>query len=347
MKGGAAPKPNAASRFQTGDNGAAAPPDGQVLRAVPVDQEREDAGTPRAPANPPARPPVCKVSGTVERGRKVMLKLDQEPGALLRVFGDRTDGAKFGEPYKVASPFVHQIIEAFAGVANGNLPEDMKGDFPADGVNAMLQAMSAFEPTNELEGMIAAQAVALHHVTLDSLARARRCDRMDFRQQHLGAANKSARTFAALVETLNRHRGKCSTQRVIVENVNVNAGGQAVVGAVAGVGSKGMGAVQPHANTERSASGAGGRAPRAALPGMDQDGRHLSASGGEGAQALPDARRRSGKRRAKGESEPAGARPLHIASNRDAPNGACAAAKRAGPDGLSAQATTQRGSADE
>jgi hypothetical protein len=309
------------------------PAQGGVLRAVPVDSESE----PSPAALPPPLPPLCKVSGTVERGRRIMLKMDQEPGALLRVFGDRTDTAKEGEPYKVAGPFSHHIIEAFAGVANGNIPEDMEGDFPADGVNAMMQAMSAFEPTNELEGMIAAQAVALHHVTLDSLVRAQRSDRIEFRQQHLGAANKSARTFAALVETLNRHRGKTTTQRVIVENVNVQAGGQAVVGAVAGVGSKRNGAVQPHENTERSASGARERAPRAALPGPDQEGRDLSSSGREGAQAMSDARRRSGKRRAEGQSEPPGARPLHSKRDRDAPDDPGAAATRGGSERVSTE----------
>ncbi len=40
-----------------------------------------------------------------------------------------------------------------------------------------------------------------------------------------------ARTFAALLEALNRHRGK-GQQVVRVEHVTVQAGGQAIVGAV-------------------------------------------------------------------------------------------------------------------
>jgi hypothetical protein len=39
------------------------------------------------------------------------------------------------------------------------------------------------------------------------------------------------RTFTAQVEALQRYRGK-GQQKVTVEHVNVNAGGQAIVGAV-------------------------------------------------------------------------------------------------------------------
>jgi hypothetical protein len=40
--------------------------------------------------------------------------------------------------------------------------------------------------------------------------------------------------FTAQVETLNRLRGTTIVQKVIVERVNVEAGGKALVGAVSG-----------------------------------------------------------------------------------------------------------------
>ena len=48
---------------------------------------------------------------------------------------------------------------------------------------------------------------------------------------NLNQANKLSRTFATLLEALNRHRGK-GQQKVTVEHVHVHAGGQAVVGMV-------------------------------------------------------------------------------------------------------------------
>jgi hypothetical protein len=47
------------------------------------------------------------------------------------------------------------------------------------------------------------------------------------------------RTYSQLLEALNHARGKGVTQRVIVERVTVQAGGQAVVGAVGGNGGRG------------------------------------------------------------------------------------------------------------
>jgi hypothetical protein len=52
------------------------------------------------------------------------------------------------------------------------------------------------------------------------------------RRENLAQANKLSRTYAALLEALNRHRGK-GQQKVTVEHVHVHAGGKAVVGMVA------------------------------------------------------------------------------------------------------------------
>ena len=46
------------------------------------------------------------------------------------------------------------------------------------------------------------------------------------RRENLNQANKLSRTFATLLEALNRHRGK-GQQKVTVEHVHVHAGGQA------------------------------------------------------------------------------------------------------------------------
>src|SRR5262245_23962196 len=51
------------------------------------------------------------------------------------------------------------------------------------------------------------------------------------RRENLNQANKLSRSYAVLVEALNRHRGK-GQQKVTVEHVHVHSGGQAVVGVV-------------------------------------------------------------------------------------------------------------------
>jgi hypothetical protein len=130
--------------------------------------------------------------------------------------------------------FADQVLHDLTNVAL--LAKPGPGPVNAGTINAMLQAVGAAQPADELEAMIAVQMAAFHHVTMDSLRRAQNAANGDIRARNLGQANKCGRTFAVLLEALNRHRGKVTTQKVIVENVNVNAGGQAVVGAVAGVG---------------------------------------------------------------------------------------------------------------
>ena len=52
------------------------------------------------------------------------------------------------------------------------------------------------------------------------------------RELELKYGDRLMRSFAALTDALNRHRGKGSQQVVRVEHVTVQAGGQAIVGNV-------------------------------------------------------------------------------------------------------------------
>ena len=88
------------------------------------------------------------------------------------------------------------------------------------------------EPKDELEGMIAAQLIAGHNAVMECYRRAMLPDQaFEFRRENLNQAGKLSRTFATLLEALNRHRGK-GQQKVVVEHVHVYKGGQAIVGNV-------------------------------------------------------------------------------------------------------------------
>jgi hypothetical protein len=230
------------------------------------------------------------------------------------------------------------------------LKEASKGDGELrkceHGLTALFQAVASFEPQDELEGMFAIQAVAMQHVALECIARGMNSNDLHARTQHLAQASKASRTFAALVETLNRHRGKVTTQRVVVEQVNVAAGGQAVVGALQGVGSQARKAVQTHGhtNTRGSARGARKGARGSALHGAHTEGNALSAARDEGAQTMPQARRGGRDWSAKGQPEPLGSRPPIGGRNRNAAAGECDAAQCACAGGLiEGEATNSKG----
>src|SRR6187200_927535 len=109
------------------------------------------------------------------------------------------------------------------------------------------------------------------------------------RRENLAQANKLSRTYAALVEALNRHRGK-GQQKVTVEHVHVHAGGQAVVGVVEhpGGGEQGKAEEQPHAKKITHAPEPTRRSP-------DTEGERVPVAC-DAERPMPDARRKIARR---------------------------------------------------
>ena len=116
-------------------------------------------------------------------------------------------------------------------------------------------ALVGIAPRDEMEGMIAAQLIAAHNAAMECYRRAMIPEQtFEGRRENLNQANKLSRTYGALLETLNRHRGK-GQQTVTVEHVHVHAGGQAVVGLVeeTGGGERLKSEKQPHAKADADA----------------------------------------------------------------------------------------------
>ena len=101
-------------------------------------------------------------------------------------------------------------------------------------VAAVSAALAAFKPVNEIEGMIAAQAVALHHAAMECLRRAMLPGQPSEVASKLrkDAANM-ARAMTDMLDAMDRKRGK-GPQVVRVERVVVHEGGRAIVGNVQG-----------------------------------------------------------------------------------------------------------------
>src|ERR1700736_2046162 len=99
-------------------------------------------------------------------------------------------------------------------------------------LSATVAGLVGIGPKDELEGMIAAQLLAAYNAAMECYRRAMIGEQsFEGRRENLSQANKLSRTYAVLLDALNHHRGK-GQQKVVVEHVNVHAGGQAVVGSV-------------------------------------------------------------------------------------------------------------------
>jgi hypothetical protein len=100
--------------------------------------------------------------------------------------------------------------------------------------NAIVAALIGIGPKDELEGMIAAQLLAAHNAAMECYRRAMLGEQtFEGRRENLGQANKLSRTYAVLLDALNRHRGKAQ-QTVRVEHVTVQVSGQVSGQAIVG-----------------------------------------------------------------------------------------------------------------
>jgi hypothetical protein len=110
-----------------------------------------------------------------------------------------------------------------------------------DEASAMMAMMSGIAPQDELEGMLAAQMVALHTLAMECSKRAM-LEGQTYEGVNAGVtrATKLMRTFAGHVEALEKYRNK-GQQRITVQHVNVEDGGQAIVGNISTGGQGGGG----------------------------------------------------------------------------------------------------------
>jgi hypothetical protein len=113
----------------------------------------------------------------------------------------------------------------------------LQGAEPNSGaLNFMIAAVAGMEPKDHVEAMLAAQMVAVHNATMTFARRLAHVENIPQQDSASTAYNKLCRTFAAQVEALKRYRGGGGEQRITVEHVTVNEGGQAIVGNVTGGG---------------------------------------------------------------------------------------------------------------
>jgi hypothetical protein len=98
--------------------------------------------------------------------------------------------------------------------------------------NFVFSVVRSVQPRDELEAMLAAQMGAIHSATMMLARRLNLVETIPQQDAAERALNKLGRTFAMQMEALKRYRST-GQQKVTVEHVTVNAGGQAIVGAVA------------------------------------------------------------------------------------------------------------------
>jgi hypothetical protein len=151
----------------------------------------------------------------------VILLGSAEPDTLRTIGGSKSDR------------FNNALINSMANT--GWFPRGQSDEDRDRQCFVAVTGLMAFKPTDEIEGMLAAQAMAAHHASMDCSRRAMLHEQpFEVAQALRKAAASASRTFIELLSALDRKRGKGGQQKVTVEHVHVHQGGQAIVGNVQG-----------------------------------------------------------------------------------------------------------------
>lgn len=154
------------------------------------------------------------VSGSARTGHNLRLSRAK---AICQIFNTRDE--------KQADALLSQCLKP--------LREDEASDeHPANDERMfMLSVVRDLAPRDAIERMLAVQIAATHVATIRAGGWLSRSENLAQGQTHSTAYTKLARTFAAQVEALRKHRNG-GKQTVTVQHVNVSDGGQAIVGNV-------------------------------------------------------------------------------------------------------------------
>ena len=139
----------------------------------------------------------------------------QGEDALNRIFGSESPAVNEALLLQGYTTFKPSEIEGGTTDTRGFLPAIVREIAPRDGI----------------ERMLAVQMATTHIALMRQGGRMANADQLPQFEAHERAYNKLARTYTAQVEALRKHRNG-GKQTVTVQHVNVEDGGQAIVGNV-------------------------------------------------------------------------------------------------------------------
>jgi hypothetical protein len=168
-------------------------------------------------------------TGEHRAGKPPKITAKSVPGRPLEIDMQPIDAVRLLSAFGTAEPdfaslMLSGVINAVCEGGPAHLPES--GD-----INAALAAVTGIAALDETEAMLATQMVATHVATIRVLRQLKGSETITQRDSNGNLAVKLLRTFTMQLEALQRYRGK-GQQKVTVEHVHVNAGGQAIVGTV-------------------------------------------------------------------------------------------------------------------
>ena len=144
---------------------------------------------------------------------KGAMQVEVDHKKFMEVIGAKDKGFMYG--------FLEQLI-------NAGTPTRSADD---RGLNFMVSVVKSIEPKDQIEAMLASQMAAVQMATMTFARRLAHVENIDQQDSAIKGFTKLTRCFTAQVEALKKYRSN-GQQKVTVEHVTVNEGGQAIVGSV-------------------------------------------------------------------------------------------------------------------
>ena len=155
--------------------------------------------------------------------------MDEKTGSVeVRCKNNKMDTYCFGT---YDFDLYNSIISQIAGICSqgNNLLDSNSSTMLANGA---LASIVEIDPQDSTELMLVTQMATVHHMAMEMSRRAMLADQtFEGREVNANRAVKLMRTYTTQVDALNKYRTK-GQQKITVQHVNVNDGGQAVIGDV-------------------------------------------------------------------------------------------------------------------
>lgn len=162
-------------------------------------------------------------------GKKGNIQALEHAGDRSLALAKRTEA--FGSADHGLQMFLfNQVVQTFRGCQSStDSYHEGKMVELCDNAMAILQGI---KPQDEIEGMLAVQMVGVHNMAMEAMRLVMIPDQYsEARDRNANMANKLLKTYALQVEALKKYRTG-GQQKMTVEHVHVNKGGQAIVGSV-------------------------------------------------------------------------------------------------------------------
>ena len=154
------------------------------------------------------------VNGNHDEGQNLVVK---QTDTLKKLFGTKQD--------EIANGLFRHCIKV---LKENEASDEFAGN---DERMFMVAAIAEIKPRDGVERMLAVQMAATHVAMIRAGRWMANADNLAQVQTHTTRYNKLARTYTAQMEALRKHRNG-GKQTVTVQHVNVEDGGQAIVGNV-------------------------------------------------------------------------------------------------------------------